>query len=1056
MANATSTELQELYVAYFARAADPAGLDYWVESGISQADFAAQMHAAAEFQEAFGDLNTQSQVNQIYQNLFDREADVDGLAYWTLEVDLGNIQLAEIATHLIWAAQNNEGGEADDAALSNRTAAAEAYTAEVGATSAGRLAYAAESEDPWVSGDNIQEAKDFMADIDGDTAHTAEGVTASVNTILGTGEVATTGLDFSLTDEADEFTGGDADDTFTGGQDTMAGADELDGGAGNDTLTIRMDANDVLGIIRNIETIEIIARGDGDGTFLDVEGVTSVILNDSSDDFDLDEFDHSVALTLKDSEDDYTVAFADLEDDADSQSVTVDGFEGNFIIATEGLETLAITASGEESEFTVEDNNATAAIETITIDGSVDVDLTIDAETSELETINAGDATGDVTITSDEVALELAITTGTGADTIELGDTLASSDDIDGGDGADTLEGEIDGTGTVRVDADNVETLDVDFTAAGTLDLRDTDSVATLDLGGSTAAMDVNRASVLLTDVVFDDSSDADFDIDYASGVDDSALTVTIGDEGDDDTDGIAVDTGDFTTDAVTLTIASIGEEANTIDTITANDATTLNFTTSTEDGTLNAGNVEATELTTLSLAASEGDLTVGTYVLAENLTSLTLSATGEANLTLGNVGTTDNSEMYGVEDLTVTVEEGNLDLGTFFLSSSDEEVELSEISITSAGEDVELQGGGDFIDGDSNDNDVDLDALTFTLTGDDVDADVGDIDVNDIDEITIEVSGEDGDFEIDELDGDDMGNVEITAGEDTRIDVTLWSADEIGDISLTAADGATIILEQMDVNGDVGTIDLSGDGTFDIDITDATTVGEIDASTDTTDESTVNISLEGSEAGVTVNFGEGDNDILLSNNGDDEINLTEDEGDDSIVMNGTQTGDITIDNFDLGTDVIDIDESGILALSLDGGTANVLIDVDLTHAAAGAGNVILLETDGVLDFDDTDADANIVVLDADVDDLAALETALADNGTHEITTVVYGADEAFLVLWDDGDNSYLTVVANITANSVDNTILSEATIGLQTIVTFTDIDDCTDIDATDLGTAIL
>ena len=42
--NATKTELQELYVAYFGRAADPTGLDYWFEKGTTQAAFAAHMH----------------------------------------------------------------------------------------------------------------------------------------------------------------------------------------------------------------------------------------------------------------------------------------------------------------------------------------------------------------------------------------------------------------------------------------------------------------------------------------------------------------------------------------------------------------------------------------------------------------------------------------------------------------------------------------------------------------------------------------------------------------------------------------------------------------------------------------------------------------------------------------------------------------------------------------------------------------------------------------------------------------------------------------------------
>ena len=101
MTNATSTQLQELYVAYFGRAADPTGLDYWTSKGITTAKFAADSHAALEFKSVYGSLSTESQVNQIYKNLFDRTADADGLSYWTQEINLGNLKLGEIATHLI-------------------------------------------------------------------------------------------------------------------------------------------------------------------------------------------------------------------------------------------------------------------------------------------------------------------------------------------------------------------------------------------------------------------------------------------------------------------------------------------------------------------------------------------------------------------------------------------------------------------------------------------------------------------------------------------------------------------------------------------------------------------------------------------------------------------------------------------------------------------------------------------------------------------------------------------------------------------------------------------
>jgi len=235
MANATSTQLQELYVAYFGRAADPTGLDYWTEKGISTAKFAADMYVQAEFKDAYGSLSTESQVNQIYKNLFDREADVAGLTYWTQQINLGNLKLAEIANDLIWAAQNNSGSSDDKTALANRTNAAVAYTAKVKETVGGILAYQAESTSPWVSGDNITEAVSYMSGIDKTTASTTAGIAASVAKIVATG-VPTASTTFKLTSNIDNKSGGAGRDVFQGTDSTLQANDVLVGGAGVDTL----------------------------------------------------------------------------------------------------------------------------------------------------------------------------------------------------------------------------------------------------------------------------------------------------------------------------------------------------------------------------------------------------------------------------------------------------------------------------------------------------------------------------------------------------------------------------------------------------------------------------------------------------------------------------------------------------------------------------------------------------------------------------------------------------------------------------------------------------
>ena len=128
MANATATQLQQLYIAYFARPGEPVGLDYWVNAGTSTKAFAASMWAQQEFQDVYGELSVKDQVNQLYINLFNREGDESGLEYWAGEISSGNMELASIANDLIYAANHAKGSEEDLACLNNRTFSAIAYT----------------------------------------------------------------------------------------------------------------------------------------------------------------------------------------------------------------------------------------------------------------------------------------------------------------------------------------------------------------------------------------------------------------------------------------------------------------------------------------------------------------------------------------------------------------------------------------------------------------------------------------------------------------------------------------------------------------------------------------------------------------------------------------------------------------------------------------------------------------------------------------------------------------------------------------------------------------
>ena len=143
---ATASQLQQLYIAYFGRAADPTGLDYWVAEGTTTKAFAATMYAQPEFKDTYSSLSVELQVNQIYQNLFGRDGDSAGLTYWANQIANGTLELASIANDLIFAV-NNDSSATDLAALTAKTSTATSFTADIRESDDAFLAYQPKSTD---------------------------------------------------------------------------------------------------------------------------------------------------------------------------------------------------------------------------------------------------------------------------------------------------------------------------------------------------------------------------------------------------------------------------------------------------------------------------------------------------------------------------------------------------------------------------------------------------------------------------------------------------------------------------------------------------------------------------------------------------------------------------------------------------------------------------------------------------------------------------------------------------------------------------------------------
>ena len=102
--NDPTSQVELIYIAYFGRAGDPKGVNFWVNeltavgdtvipgmTGVAAA-FSLQPEAMAQYPllanpQGASQTDIQVFINAIYQNLFDRSADQKGLAFWTNEVN---------------------------------------------------------------------------------------------------------------------------------------------------------------------------------------------------------------------------------------------------------------------------------------------------------------------------------------------------------------------------------------------------------------------------------------------------------------------------------------------------------------------------------------------------------------------------------------------------------------------------------------------------------------------------------------------------------------------------------------------------------------------------------------------------------------------------------------------------------------------------------------------------------------------------------------------------------------------------------------------------------
>lgn len=131
-ANALTT-VQKLYIAYYGRAADAAGQDYWAveldKAGGALNGIIDAFSNAEEAKALYGSGTTAvDRITVLYQNILGRAPEPAGLAYWAGEVAAGRLSLGNTALAILEGVQS----DSTDAPLANnRLSVANSFTAQV-------------------------------------------------------------------------------------------------------------------------------------------------------------------------------------------------------------------------------------------------------------------------------------------------------------------------------------------------------------------------------------------------------------------------------------------------------------------------------------------------------------------------------------------------------------------------------------------------------------------------------------------------------------------------------------------------------------------------------------------------------------------------------------------------------------------------------------------------------------------------------------------------------------------------------------------------------------
>ncbi len=970
-------KVQQMYVAYYGRPGDPAGVDYWAsvldvaESTGGSLDV-NQFGESQEFLDGIGgpDNSTADQVTILFQQMFNRDPDPEGLAFWVNAIDTGIVTLAQSALAIAEGVQNE-----DAIILANKVAGAVYYTEQVTETG---VSY---------TSDDIASAQAIIATIDETARSVIDSYLLTDDALDLVDQGDTDGGDiFTLTTGQDVITGTLGDDKIAGVFSTGASdassftiGDTIDGRDGDDTLELYVndDGNALSFVDKSITNVETVMIYTTDGGWNGLNLANTVI-----DDLILDS---SLSTTLETGADESETGGD--EEPAGGEEPT--GGDEDTGVSVDGV--LASTA------VTVQQigDNADAKIDlNFSDDSRADADITVtlqDMNTNkanisiaEVNQTNAATSTLNLNVSnvdSNEVFnVDAGIQTDAATSTLNLNvSNVDSNEAFNVGTGINAKNG-ADVALAVNADVNNVVGKDVNFD----LDFR-TNGVT------ATAAIDIADSNV--------HNFTLDIDNDHMGTSDIDVVTLNL----DGMNNGVSDNKANFSLDSF-----------ETININVTKDAVFNRLTTYDLEGNDQAINIDVASGATLSFQ-SEFEMD-STWTKMSGAGNQTLTITGAGNVLFTGLGLEMNWDASTAQIVDASAMTGDLTLVDGMYGRGDNRAGIDVLTSGSGNDTLFLGGytttvvtnaGNDFVDvigldyGDDNASTIDGGDGTDTIAINNG-AHLNEATAENISNFEIlDVRSGTGDYDMklesslagvsitDTKIRDNINIQNVAAG--TTLDYSVTGA---SDVDLMGSKSLTFNLEDSSATSDELDITLSANDTD----TDQTAEAEITASVIAAGIENVNIDSSATTKSQESSLGAGD--ALTSADYTNNFDLFAEDAV-NIVITGDAMLKLAVGDVDSNARVEYIDATG--------NSAGVLIDV----SAVDASNAVTFNGSDADDKYSATQNGDVIQANAGADtiNLATTTVVDAETGTTTVSTTAeervryVSADDSRLVLTDDDDD---------------------------------------------------